>query len=348
MAADAELLQAYAQNRSESAFTELVQRHIDLVYSAALREAHGDASLAEDITQAVFVELAKKVSSLVWHPALAGWLYTCVRRMAANLHRSEERRQRREEEAQTMNELLSSEPSEPVWRQVQPVLDDAMHELNERDRTAVVLRFFEERPLKEVGLALGINENAARMRVDRALEKLQALLAKRGVTSTTSGLAAAITAEAALSAPAGLASSVAAGALAATATATSTPIAALNLMSMTKVKASLLSAILVAGLATPLVIRHQARVNLREKGEASQQQPNDELTYLRAENEKLSNLVAQANSSQSLSKDQLSELLKLRAEVSRLRGDSQELARLKAAKEGTDQGSRLIRVTPFP
>ena len=128
----------------------------------------------------------------------------------------------------------------------------------------------------------------------------------------------------------------------------STPIAALNLMSMTKVKASLLSAILVAGLATPLVIRHQARVNLREKGEASQQQPNDELTYLRAENEKLSNLVAQANSSQSLSKDQLSELLKLRAEVSRLRGDSQELARLKAAKEGTDQGSQLIRVTPFP
>ncbi|PYK58561.1 MAG: hypothetical protein DME21_15455, partial [Verrucomicrobia bacterium] len=168
MATDVELLQAYAQNRSESAFTELVQRHIDLVYSAALRDAHGDASLAEDTTQAVFVELAKKASSLVRHPALAGWLYTCVRRMAANLHRSEERRQRREEEAQIMNELLSSEPSEPVWRQVQPVLDDAMHELNETDRTAVVLRFFEERSLKEVGVALGINENAARMRVDRA------------------------------------------------------------------------------------------------------------------------------------------------------------------------------------
>ena len=81
MAADAELLQAYAQNRSESAFTELVQRHIDLVYSAALREAHGDASQAEDIAQAVFAELARRASSLVRHPALAGWLYTCVRRM---------------------------------------------------------------------------------------------------------------------------------------------------------------------------------------------------------------------------------------------------------------------------
>src|SRR5437016_13988218 len=126
MAADAELLQAYAQNHSESAFTELVQRHIDLVYSAALREARGDASLAEDITQTVFVELAKKASKLIKHPALAGWLYTCVRRMAANLRRSEDRRQGREQEAQTMKDLLSSEPSVPVWRHVQLVVDKHM------------------------------------------------------------------------------------------------------------------------------------------------------------------------------------------------------------------------------
>src|SRR3989440_7738958 len=152
MATDAELMQAYAQDRSESAFTELVQRHIDLVYSAALREAHGDASQAEDNTQAVFVELARRASSLVRHPALAGWLYTCVRRMTANVRRSEDRRQRREQEAQTMNELSTSDPSESVWQQVQPVLDDAMHELSEVDRTAVVLRFFEDRSLKEVGL----------------------------------------------------------------------------------------------------------------------------------------------------------------------------------------------------
>src|SRR5437763_79087 len=137
MATDAELLRSYAQNRSESAFTELVQRHIDLVYSAALREARGDASLAEDITQTVFVELAKKASKLIKHPTLAGWLYTCVRRMAANLRRSEDRRQGREQEAQIMNELLCSDPSDSVWRQVQPVLDDAMHELSETDRAAV-------------------------------------------------------------------------------------------------------------------------------------------------------------------------------------------------------------------
>src|SRR2546427_94596 len=163
MATDAELLRSYARDRSESAFTELVQRHINLIYSAALRESRGDASLAEDITQAVFAELARKSVKLAGHSALAGWLYTCVRQMTANVRRAEDRRQRREQEVQTMNELSTSDPSESVWQQVQPVLDDAMHELSEVDRTAVVLRFFEDRSLKEVGLALGLNENAARM-----------------------------------------------------------------------------------------------------------------------------------------------------------------------------------------
>ena len=341
MAADAELLQAYAQNRSESAFTELVQRHIDLVYSAALREAHGDASLAEDITQGVFVELAKKASSLVRHPALAGWLYTCVRRMAANLHRSEERRQRREEEAQTMNELLSSEPSEPVWRQVQPVLDDAMHELNERDRTAVVLRFFEERSLKEVGLALGINENAARMRVDRALEKLQTLLAKRGITSTASGLAAAIVAGAVVAAPAGLSASVVTGALAVTASTTATTLAAVKLMTMTKLKLGIISAIAVATVATPVAIQHQDKTKLRAENQSLREQV-DQLTQLKAENGRLSTLLAQANSSQ-LSKDQLSELMKLRGEVGLLRRQTIELGKLREENRKLRSGLEVVQ-----
>src|SRR5213594_3696712 len=194
MDTDTDLLRRYAEERSEDAFTELVRRHVDLVYSAALREARGDASLAEDITQAVFAELGRKATSLVRHPALAGWLYTCVRRMTANVRRAEDRRQRREQEAQTMNELSTSDPSESVWQQVQPVLDDAMHELSEVDRTAVVLRFFEDRSLKEVGLALGLNENAARMRVERALEKLRDLLSRRGAKSTASTLTAALAA----------------------------------------------------------------------------------------------------------------------------------------------------------
>src|SRR6266545_3949771 len=263
MQSDTELLRSYAQDRSESAFTELVQRHIDLVYSAALREAHGDASSAEDITQAVFAELARKASSLIRHPALAGWLYTCVRHMSANARRAEDRWQRREQEAQTMNELLSSDSSDPVWNQVQPVLDNAMHELGEVDRAAVVLRFFEDRSLKEVGLSLGLNENAARMRVDRALEKLQSLLAKRGVTSTALGINAAITAGAVVSAPTGLAASVATGAMVAGASTTATTLAALKLMTMTKLKVGIIASIAATSVLTTLVIQHQAEAKIR-------------------------------------------------------------------------------------
>jgi len=228
-----------------------------------------------------------------------------------------------------MNELLCSDPSDSVWRQVQPVLDDAMHELSETDRTAVVLRFFEERSLKEVGLALGINENAARMRVDRALEKLQTLLAKRGVTSTAAGIAGAITVGAVVSAPTGLAASVATGALAVTASTSATAFTAFKLMTMTKLKVGFISAIAVAGLATPTVIQHQAQTKLRAENESLREQV-DLLTQLKAENERLSNLLAQSNGSQ-LSKDQLSELMKLRGEVGLLRRQANELEKLRNA-----------------
>ncbi len=285
MQSDTELLRSYAQDRSESAFTELVQRHIDLVYSAALREAHGDASSAEDITQAVFAELARKASSLIRHPALAGWLYTCVRHMSANARRAEDRRQRREQEAQTMNELLSSDSSDPVWNQVQPVLDNAMHELGEVDRAAVVLRFFEDRSLKEVGLALGLNENAARMRVDRALDKLQSLLAKRGITSTASGLAAAIVAGAVVSAPTGLAASVAAGAAAVTASAAPTAFTVLKLMTMAKLKIAAASALIVAAVAVP--VWQQTRFNRLARENNQLQSQAGEIPQLRQEVQQL-------------------------------------------------------------
>src|SRR5438477_5923927 len=182
MKSDNELLESYAVSGSERAFRDLVERHIRLVHSAALRESRGNISIAEDMTQAVFTELAVRATELVRHPGLPGWLYTCVRRKAANVRRSEERRQRREQELFSMNELLNAQPSDTLWQQVRPVLDDVMHELDEEDRTAVVLRFFEGRSHKEVGRALGLTENAARMRVERSLEKLHNLLAQRGVT----------------------------------------------------------------------------------------------------------------------------------------------------------------------
>lgn len=336
---DAELLRSYARDRSESAFTELVRRRVDLVYSAALREARGDVALAEDITQAVFAELARKAAKVSQHPALAGWLYTCVRRMTANVRRSEDRRQHREQEAHAMNELLDA--SQPTWQHVQPVLDDAMHELSETDRSAVVLRFFEERSLKEVGLALGLNENAARMRVDRALEKLRTVLAKRGVTSTASTLAAALAAGAVMSAPAGLAATVSSAVLASTAVGAGTT---LTLMTMTKLKLGIIGAVVLAGVATPLLLQHQDQVKLRDENQALRRQV-EQLNPLAAENERLSNLLAQGDRAPGIAPVQSNELLRLRGEVARLRDDAKELARLKNSGSSTGGHDPAIEAT---
>jgi RNA polymerase sigma factor (sigma-70 family) len=325
MVTDVDLLRSYAEEHSESAFAELVRRHIDLVYSAALREANGNVSLAEDISQAVFAELARKAQRLVRHPALAGWLYTCVRQMTANVRRADDRRQRREWEAQTMNDLLSSDSSDAAWRQIRPVLDDAMHELNEADRAAVVLRFFEERSLKEVGQALGLTENAAHMRVDRALDKLRALLARRGITSTASGLAATLAVGAVLSAPEGLAATVGAGALATSVTAGSAGITFLKFMSMTKLKLGLISALIVAGLATPLLLQHQAQARLRDENAALREQ----LGRL-AQSESVNENDRPASAADPAEANATSELMKLRAQIARLQEDSRELAQLKS------------------
>ena len=183
---DAELLRRYAAGHSETAFTELIRRHVDLVYSAALRLVGGDVHRAQDVTQQVFTELARQAKRLTKHPALAGWLYTTTRLIAYRTNRTELRRKAREQEATAMNELLRETAPESDWERLRPVLDDAMHELDEKDRHAVLLRFFKNKSLKEVGAALDLNENAARMRVERALEKLRLELARKGVTSTVS------------------------------------------------------------------------------------------------------------------------------------------------------------------
>ncbi len=210
---DNQLLEEYAKIGAELAFRELVRRHINMVHSAALREAAGNVPLAEEITQDVFTECARRAAKLSSHPTLAGWLYTCVRQMAANARRSEQRRQRREQEAFTMNELDKTSQADQLWQQIRPVLDDAMHELSQEDRTAVVLRFFEGHSLREVGVSLGVSENAARMRVERSLEKLHALLSRRGIRSTATTLAVVLVAGTVLSTSSSFAATIATAAM---------------------------------------------------------------------------------------------------------------------------------------
>ncbi len=151
-----------------------------------------------------------------------------------------------------MNELLSEDSPNAAWQRVGPALDDALHELKEADRAVVVLRFLEDRTLREVGERLGLTENAARMRADRALEKLRGLLERRGITSTASGLAAALAIGAATPAPPALAASIASTVLAGGAALGSTTLTLMNIMSLTKVQVSLISALVVAGIAAPV------------------------------------------------------------------------------------------------
>ena len=218
-ASDSELLQQFVRDGSEGAFTELVHRHVNLVYSAAMRQVGPDVSAAADVTQSVFTDLARKARQLTRHPTLTGWLYSSTRLAAAQQRRSESRRLARETAAHAMSQLLSSDASEPDWNRLRPVLDEAMHDLNEADRQAVLLRFFEQRPLSEIGARLGLSENTARMRVERALDKLHAALTKRGITSTTAALGATLAAHAVGAVPVGLVERIAPAARSGAATA---------------------------------------------------------------------------------------------------------------------------------
>jgi RNA polymerase sigma factor (sigma-70 family) len=201
-ASDTELLRQFARDGSEAAFAELVRRYVDLVYSAALRQVGFDVQAAEDVTQAVFTDLARKAAAQTRLSTLTGWLYGSTRYEAMLHRRTESRRIVRETAAHAMSQLLTDTDPEPEWDRLQPVLDEAMCDLPENDRDAVLMRYFEKRPLAEIGLRLGLSENTARMRVDRALDKLHAALKKRGITSTAAALGTLVGAHAVASAPA--------------------------------------------------------------------------------------------------------------------------------------------------
>ena len=242
MTDDGQLLRQYVEDRSEAAFTEFVDRHINVVYFAALRRVGGDRHLAHDVAQSVFADLARKAPTLVDRPVLVGWLYTSTRFAAAQAVRTEQRRRIHEQEAQTMHELNST--PEANWNQLRPVLDDAMDELNDQEREVVLLRFFEQLPLAEVGGRFAISTDAARMRVDRALEKLRGLLARRGIASTSTALAAVVATQTGLAVPPGMVAKIVTGVL------HRTGAAAVTTLGIGKIAVGVAAAGLILGLAT--------------------------------------------------------------------------------------------------
>jgi RNA polymerase sigma factor (sigma-70 family) len=226
---DRALLRQFVEQQSDAAFAALVARHVNLVYSVALRQVDAPHQ-AEEITQAVFIVLARKAGQLRHDRALANWLFQTTRLTAKNYMRSEIRRQRREQEAYMQSTL--NEPGGDVWPRIAPLLDAAVEALGETDRRAIVLRFYEGQKLRAVGAALGTSEDAAEKRVNRALEKLRSYFGKRGIAVPAAALAAAVSAHSVQAAPPGLAAATAA-ALSGTLAPTAALIAATQTIAMT-------------------------------------------------------------------------------------------------------------------
>lgn len=247
---DQELLRHYVDRHSEKAFADLVTRHIDLVYSTALRIVQ-DPGLAKDVTQSVFIRLAQKAATIRSGHALPGWLYRVAYGLAANTVRDERTRHERESEAMTMKSV--EEDAGAAWKSILPHLDAAMSKLKATEQNAIVLRFFEGRSWREVGAALALNEDTAQKRVSRALDKLRIHFRRQGIALSAVAIASVISANAAQAAPMGLASTVASASLthAAGAVSLSTYIQALL---MKKTIGVLLLVVLVSAVVVPVSV----------------------------------------------------------------------------------------------
>jgi RNA polymerase sigma factor (sigma-70 family) len=326
---DRTLLRRFAANRDEASFSELTRRYVNLVWSAAYRVT-GDSDTASDVTQMVFIDLARKAGSLPEAVVLGGWLHRAATFSARKTLRTNQRRVARERAAMSDPPQPFDGREEKETLQLLPLLDDALADLAEADRNAVVLRFFSRKSFREIGGALGLSDDAAQKRLSRALEKLRTYIKRRGAETTVAGITGALTVAGAQAAPAGTVALVT-GTVISLSTA-STPFVAGTLAFM---KTPLfVSLITIAAVSVPLVMQHQTLAGLRrEIGSGTASLPGgapaevvdprgDEFERLRRDHE---------------------ELLQLRQEVATLESSELNTLRQRLIAAGTQQAAARQR-----
>ncbi len=315
-------LNRFTQFGDQRAFAEVVRTHADLVYSTALRLLGEHRHLADDVTQTVFTDLAAKARTLPEDVGLAGWLHQHTCFVARKALRTELRRLRREDTAHAMHP--SDDATDALWLQVRPLLDDALGELPEADRQALVLRFLQGRPFKAVAETLATSEDAARMRVARALDRLREVLAKRGVLTTNDALDGALTGFAAVAAPTALIAAIAAS------TATAAVSSAVPLLTAMKAAKIAAAALVVAG---GVLLVRQSQDHARLENELARLRPlQAELDTLRDEKDRLAARVPGIDEVNAARRS-LDELQKLRGHVSSLQKTLENQAKEMAARE---------------
>ena len=345
-ASDAQLLRDYVEHGHEAAFREIVVRHTDAVYSAALRQVRSP-DLARDVAQSVFTDLARKAPSLARtldaQASLLGWLYRSTRFAALNQWRDDHRRQARERLA--MQHFNPASDSAPEWERIGPALDEAMADLSDDDREALLLRFFRSHDFRAIGQSLGLSDDAAQKRVSRALEKLRVHLTSRGVTTSGAALSVALSAHVVHAAPAGLAVALSNAALAGTTLVTTATVTAAKTLAMTTLQKTIIGATLAVAVGTGIYEARQASDSRSQLQMLQQQQRplTEQIEQLTRERDSAaSKLAALQNDLARLQSDNESlrrgtaELAMLRGEVTRLRALEQQLGQMKTPATVSD------------
>ncbi len=324
---DIALLGEYSRSGSEEAFASLVTRHVNLVYSVALRHVRVPAH-AEEIAQAVFVILARKARSLGHVQILEGWLHETTRLTALSFLRGERRRQVREQEAY-MQSSLQTQNDAATWESFAPLLDKGLAQLNSKDRDALILRFFKDRTVREVAEAMGLKENAAQQRILRAVEKLRSYFSRHGVVVPAAVVTEAITAHSVQAAPGALAHSITTFAAAKGAAASASTLTlikgALKTMAWTKSQSTIAASVIALSLAAPFLLQHTANAKLRAADDSLRQQA-AKISSRQSENDRLSGAATSA----SLTQDQLADLQNLRTEMAALQPAAESAAEIRA------------------